>query len=60
MINPTGDGDEKPFVVYCDMTSYGGGWTMCYTTYNFVNLKKELTTSPAHGYRVDCNNIPVS
>ena len=60
MINPTGDRNKKPFVVYCDMTSFGGGWTMCYTTDNFVNLKTELTTNYAHGYRADCNNIKVS
>ena len=32
---------------------------MCYTTDSHVNLKTELRTTPAHGYRADCNNIPV-
>ena len=60
MIDPEGDGEEKSFVVYCDMTSFGGGWTMCYTTNGFVNMKSELSTSRTHGYRADCNHIPVS
>ncbi|XP_028395844.1 uncharacterized protein LOC114519860 [Dendronephthya gigantea] len=40
------------------MTSFGGGWTMCYTTDSHVNIKTELTTTPKLGYRADCNNIP--
>ncbi|XP_028412654.1 uncharacterized protein LOC114535551 [Dendronephthya gigantea] len=40
------------------MTSFGGGWTMCYTTDSHVNIKTELLTTPALGYRADCNNIP--
>ncbi|XP_028395774.1 uncharacterized protein LOC114519797 [Dendronephthya gigantea] len=40
------------------MTSFGGGWTMCYTTDSHVNIKTELTTTPEWGYRADCNNIP--
>ncbi|XP_028395829.1 uncharacterized protein LOC114519848 [Dendronephthya gigantea] len=57
-IDPDGDGQGKPFEVKCDMTSFGGGWTMCYTTDSYVNIKTELTTTPELGYRADCNNIP--
>ncbi|XP_028395737.1 uncharacterized protein LOC114519764 [Dendronephthya gigantea] len=58
LIDPDGDGQGKPFEVNCDMTSFGGGWTMCYTTDSHVNIKTELSTTPELGYRADCNNIP--
>ena len=57
LIDP--DGDGLPFEAHCDMTSFDGGWTMCYTTDSHVNIKTEFTTTDALGYRADCNNIPV-
>lgn len=61
-IDPDGGNDDNAFKVYCDMTSFNGGWTMCYTTENRVDIKREVSSEIAYGidgYRADCNDIPV-
>ena len=64
-LDPDGGSHSNAFLAYCDMTSYEGGWTMCYTTVEYAKPKTEVTYDASlpygtDGYRTNCNNIQVS
>ena len=64
-LDPDGGSHLNAFLAYCDMSSFNGGWTMCYTTDAKAKPRTEVTYSSnfpygSDGYRTNCNNIVVS
>ncbi|XP_066017603.1 uncharacterized protein [Pocillopora verrucosa] len=61
-LDPDGGSHSNAFLAYCDMTSYNGGWAMCYTTDEYIKPKTEVTYNASFpygtvGYRSNCNNL---
>ena len=64
-LDPDEGSHSNAYLAHCDLTSYNGGWTMCYTTDEYAKPKTEIAYNAqfpygADGYRTNCNNIPVS
>lgn len=59
LIDPDGPGSTSPFLVYCDMTTAGGGWTLVFNAGTSFDPKAAGQTDQT-GYMADATNLAFS